>query len=104
MSAVMEVETCWVSMGSGEWSPAVGGLKAARPGRRVWVMEGLAGKAGACCGLISEAVGCRQKPLVMNACTVSDGCGEVDLEGIGAAGHDTRGRLLSGFGGRKRQV
>lgn len=67
-------------------------------------MEGLAGEAGACCGLVSEAVGRRQKPLVMNACTVSDGCREVDREGIGAAGHDTRRRRLSGFGGRKRQV
>lgn len=104
MNGVTEVKTRRVSVRSGEWSPAVGGLKAARPGRRVWVMEGLAGEAEACCGLVSEAVGRRRKPLVMNARTVSDGCREVDLEGVGAAGRDTRRRLLSEFGGRKRQV
>lgn len=100
----MEVKMCRLNVGSGEQSPAVGGLKAGRPGRWVWFMEGLAGQAGAGCGLFSDVVGLCQKPLVMNACTVSDGCGEVDLEGVGAADHDTRRRLLSGSGGRKRQV
>ena len=67
----MEEKMCRVNVGTGEWSL----LKAGRPGRWVWVMEGLAGQAGACCGLFSEVVGLRQKPLVVNACTASDGCG-----------------------------
>lgn len=66
------------------------GLGHGGPGWRSW-------------GLLWPCLRGSRASLVLNAYTVSDGCREVDLEGVGAAGRDTRRRLLSGFGGRKRQ-